>query len=132
MTGTVLPDGRLTGAGVLPEPTSLFGSNNPRKRLAQIWARYQRTGAASDWADDCYCADDAHCNALHDLVADDVPWLLKRLTELEKLRDDDYALDVTEDAELPWPGYCQACGAPLDPPNATSCQACGADDIDDD
>lgn len=33
--------------------------------------------------------------------------------------------------ETPWPGYCQSCSAPLTPPDATSCRACGADDIDD-
>lgn len=65
----------------LKAPT-LFASDDPIERLAQIWARYQRTGAAFGWADGCYCADNEHCNALHDLVADDVPWLLARLTEL--------------------------------------------------
>jgi hypothetical protein len=32
----------------------------------------------------------------------------------------------------PWPGYCQNCGAELDPADRTYCPVCGADDIDDD
>lgn len=32
----------------------------------------------------------------------------------------------------PWPGFCQNCQAELNPPNATWCKSCGADDYDDD
>ena len=32
----------------------------------------------------------------------------------------------------PWPGFCQNCQAELDPPDATWCRVCGADDYDDD
>lgn len=31
----------------------------------------------------------------------------------------------------PWPGYCQACGHELDPPQVTACLWCGAADDDD-
>lgn len=30
----------------------------------------------------------------------------------------------------PWPGYCQSCGAVLDPPDARRCRACGRGDED--
>ena len=30
----------------------------------------------------------------------------------------------------PWPGYCQACQAPLSPPELTWCPTCGASDDD--
>jgi len=39
------------------------------------------------------------------------------------------ALEVLE-AERPWPGFCQACKAPLDPPDLTWCPTCGASDDD--
>lgn len=29
-----------------------------------------------------------------------------------------------------WPGHCQACGAVLNPPDATDCRACYASDTD--
>jgi hypothetical protein len=32
--------------------------------------------------------------------------------------------------ERPWPGYCQACGAVLDPPDARHCRTCFAGDDD--
>lgn len=34
------------------------------------------------------------------------------------------------DPKKPWPGYCQACGAALDPPNLTWCPTCGSTDED--
>lgn len=34
------------------------------------------------------------------------------------------------DYERPWPGFCQACGAPLDPPDLTWCPTCFASDED--
>lgn len=30
----------------------------------------------------------------------------------------------------PWPGYCQACKAPLSPPDRIDCPTCGASDYD--
>lgn len=30
----------------------------------------------------------------------------------------------------PWPGHCQSCQAPLDPPNRTDCPTCGASDFE--
>lgn len=35
-----------------------------------------------------------------------------------------------EGSETPWPGFCQACKAPLNPPDANSCVTCGASDAD--
>lgn len=33
-------------------------------------------------------------------------------------------------SDKPWPGYCQACGSELNPPNATTCRVCHASDTD--
>jgi hypothetical protein len=35
-----------------------------------------------------------------------------------------------EESETPWPGFCQTCKAPLDPPDAISCRTCGCSDAD--
>lgn len=32
--------------------------------------------------------------------------------------------------KFPWPGFCQNCFAPLDPPNSTTCHSCGKSDVD--
>ena len=39
---------------------------------------------------------------------------------------------VVNDPGKGWPGYCQNCKNPLTPVDATSCNVCGEDDIDDD
>lgn len=40
----------------------------------------------------------------------------------------DFCLECTN--PKPWPGYCQNCGAALNPPDATFCDTCHADDED--
>jgi hypothetical protein len=37
---------------------------------------------------------------------------------------------IQEIRNRPWPGYCQNCWEPLDPPNSTSCHSCGMSDAD--
>jgi hypothetical protein len=34
------------------------------------------------------------------------------------------------ESRRPYPGFCQACFEPLEPPNAISCRACGRSDAD--
>lgn len=65
--------------------------------------------------------DTSKASELRGIQAD----LEQELQQLTKQAGDD-------EVKGSWPGYCQACGAPLDPPNATSCKVCGADDIEDD
>lgn len=38
---------------------------------------------------------------------------------------------VVDDPEKGWPGFCQNCKNPLDPPTRTDCPICGEDDSDD-
>ncbi|BCO56109.1 hypothetical protein MINTM005_13530 [Mycobacterium intracellulare] len=37
---------------------------------------------------------------------------------------------VVDDPNHGWPGYCQNCKSPLDPPTRTDCPHCGEDDTD--
>lgn len=70
---------------------------------------------------------------------DTVPMLIgagEKVRDARALTVDDASEERTTAIEeiiaekRPWPGYCQACKAPLDPPNRTSCLSCGASDTD--
>lgn len=41
-----------------------------------------------------------------------------------------FLADEWEKNDKPWPGHCQACGAVLTPPAATTCRTCHASDED--